>query len=63
MDETDRDMHATLNAFNKDCIGDPFRGLRKPKGLKHHLAGFWSRPNTEEHCLVYGVRSSYPEIV
>ncbi len=33
----------------------PFTGTGKPEGLKHNLAGLWSRRINHEHRLVYEV--------
>jgi toxin YoeB len=38
-------------------LRDPFRGIGKPEPLRFHLQGCWSRRVTEEHRLVYLVRS------
>ena len=36
---------------------DPFKGIGKPEALKHLGANVWSRRITQEHRLVYLVRS------
>lgn len=38
-------------------LREPRHGLGKPEPLKFHLKGCWSRRITEEHRLVYLVRS------
>lgn len=35
----------------------PFEGRGKPEPLRHELAGCWSRRITQEHRLVYEVKS------
>ena len=34
----------------------PYEGIGKPEGLKHDLAGKWSRRINDEHRLVYQVQ-------
>ncbi|TME32440.1 MAG: Txe/YoeB family addiction module toxin [Chloroflexi bacterium] len=36
---------------------DPLQGIGKPEPLKHRGADYWSRRITQEHRLVYLVRS------
>ena len=38
-------------------LRDPFAGIGKPEPLKFELAGAWSRRLTEEHRVVYLVRT------
>jgi toxin YoeB len=38
-------------------LRDPFTGIGKPEPLKFELAGAWSRRLTEEHRVVYLVRT------
>ena len=38
-------------------LRDPFEGVGKPEPLKFHFEGCWSRRVTQEHRLVYLVRS------
>ncbi|MBK7807313.1 MAG: Txe/YoeB family addiction module toxin [Saprospiraceae bacterium] len=41
----------------RDIKRDPFIGIGKPEPLKGNLQGYWSRRITEEHRLVYKVKS------
>lgn len=41
----------------EDVRRHPFTGLGKPEPLRHELAGCWSRRITQEHRLVYEVKS------
>ncbi|TLV00688.1 Txe/YoeB family addiction module toxin [Dyadobacter luticola] len=38
-------------------LSTPYTGIGKPEPLKHHLSGYWSRRITDEHRLVYAVKS------
>lgn len=38
-------------------VRDPFHGIGKPEPLRYALGGAWSRRLTEEHRVVYFVRS------
>jgi toxin YoeB len=38
-------------------IKDPFQGIGKPEPLKSELKGYWSRRITEEHRIVYTIKS------
>lgn len=40
----------------KEVQKSPFEGTGKPEGLKHELAGCWSRRIDQEHRLVYEVK-------
>lgn len=53
------DRKVALRAFDliEAIIRDPFNGIGKPEPLKYLLAGTWSRRLTEEHRLIYLVRS------
>lgn len=33
----------------------PFTGIGRPKPLKHHLSGLWSRRINREHRIIYEV--------
>jgi toxin YoeB len=46
-----------INALINDIQQSPYEGLGRPKALQRELAGWWSREITEEHRLVYRVRS------
>jgi toxin YoeB len=49
------DRRVALRALDlvEAILRDPFRGIGKPKPLKHLGAGVWSRRLTQEHRLVY----------
>lgn len=51
----DKPVLRKINALIRDIQRDPFAGIGKPEGLKHDLAGFWSRRITDEHRIVYAV--------
>jgi toxin YoeB len=48
-----------LRAFDliEAIMRGPFAGIGKPEPLKYMLAGAWSRRLSEEHRIVYLVRS------
>ncbi len=54
--QNDKQIVRKVNALIRDIQRDPFVGIGKPEGLKHDLAGFWSRRITDEHRIVYAVR-------
>jgi toxin YoeB len=54
--QNDRRVIKQINKLIKDIDrGNPYEGLGKPEGLKHDLAGKWSRRITQEDRLVYKV--------
>ena len=53
--QNDKQILRKINALIRDIRRDPFAGIGKPEGLKHDLAGFWSRRITGEHRIVYTV--------
>lgn len=55
--QNDKQILRKINALIRDIQRDPFAGIGKPEGLKHDLAGFWSRRITDEHRIVYTVNS------
>lgn len=55
--ETDKQALKRINQLIRDTLRTPFEGLGKPEPLKNEFAGFWSRRITEEHRLVYQVKS------
>lgn len=55
--ETDRRVAVRVLALIEAAIQDPFRGIGKPEPLRHLAANTWSRRITQEHRLVYLVRS------
>jgi toxin YoeB len=55
--EQDRDKALKILKLIKDVQRDPFRGIGKPKPLRHELAGCWSRRIDQEHRLIYQITS------
>ena len=55
--KTDRRVALRALDLIEAVMRDPFNGIGKPEPLKYHLAGTWSRRFTEEHRLIYLVRS------
>jgi toxin YoeB len=53
----DKQMLKRVNMLIRDTLRTPFEGLGKPEPLKNEFAGKWSRRITEEHRLVYEVRT------
>lgn len=53
--ETDKKILKRINALIKETTRTPFEGAGKPEGLKHALAGYWSRRINGEHRMVYKV--------
>ena len=53
--DTDRKMLKRINALIQETTRTPFTGTGKPEGLKHALAGYWSRRINDEHRMVYKV--------
>lgn len=51
--EFDPKMSLRIQQLIKDCLRSPFSGIGRPEGLKHSLAGCWSRRIDLEHRLVY----------
>jgi toxin YoeB len=55
---TDKKTLKRINLLIKDITrDDPFEGIGKPEQLKANLTGYWSRRITDEHRLVYTVKS------
>ena len=56
--QTDRKI--ALRAYNiiEAILRDPFQGIGKPEPLKYLAEGAWSRRLTQEHRIVYLVRSN-----
>lgn len=52
---TDKKQLKRTNHLIKDIQRTPFEGIGKPKSLKFHLSGFWSRRIDEKHRLIYAV--------
>jgi toxin YoeB len=55
--ETDRNTALKILRLSRQILRDPFKGLGKPEPLKYLGTGVWSRRITQEHRLVYLVRS------
>ncbi|HET6893676.1 MAG TPA: Txe/YoeB family addiction module toxin [Pyrinomonadaceae bacterium] len=55
--KTDRKVALRALDLIEAVMRDPFNGIGKPGPLKYLLAGTWSRRLTEEHRLIYLVRS------
>lgn len=53
--QTDQKILKRINALIKEATRAPFEGTGKPEGLKHALAGYWSRRINDEHRMVYKV--------
>ena len=47
-----------INGLIKEIQRNPFEGTGKPEGLRHDLAGLWSRRIDSEHRLVYQVKEN-----
>jgi toxin YoeB len=52
----DKKIMKRINLLIKDITRTPYEGIGKPEGLKHDLAGKWSRRINDEHRLVYQVQ-------
>lgn len=55
--QTDRKIALKILELVEAIRRDPFAGLGKPEPLRHLGVGIWSRRITQEHRLVYAVRS------
>lgn len=55
--KTDRKVALRFLDLAEAILKDPFSGIGKPEQLKYLLAGAWSRRLTQEHRVVYLVRS------
>jgi len=56
--KTDRRVALRILDLVEAVLWDPFDGIGKPEGLKHVLAGCWSRRITQEHRLGYRVTAA-----
>lgn len=61
--KTDKATVKRINRLIEECLRTPFEGIGKPEGLKHQLAGYWSRRISEEHRLVYAVEEDQIVII
>lgn len=59
----DKRVFDRVNRLVQAVESDPFRGIGKLEPLRHELAGYWSRRNTEEHRLVYTVTGKTVHII
>jgi toxin YoeB len=55
--QTDRKIALKVLNMIEVIIRDPFKGIGKPEPLKYLADGSWSRRLTQEHRIVYLVRS------
>jgi len=55
--DTNRRVALKVMDLIEAVVRDPFDGIGKPEPLKHIGANVWSRRITQEHRLVYLVRS------
>ena len=60
--EADRQVVRRINALIKEIQRSPFEGIGKPEGLRHALAGCWSRRITDEHRIVYRIQGDELQI-
>ena len=54
----DKKIIKRINLLIKDIERSPYEGIGKPEALKHNLSGWWSRRITDEHRLVYRVKTN-----
>ena len=55
--QTDRKIALKVLDLIEAIIRDPFKGIGKPEPLKYLAEGAWSRRVTQEHRIVYLIRS------
>ena len=53
MEKTDKVIYNRISKLVLETARSPFEGKGKPEALKHDFEGYWSRPITDEHRLVY----------
>ena len=58
----DRKVAGRINALIKETQRSPFEGIGKPEGLRHALAGYWSRRITDEHRIVSRIQGDELQI-
>ncbi|MDQ6481147.1 Txe/YoeB family addiction module toxin [Dyadobacter sp. LHD-138] len=61
--DTDKKVLKKINELIKECLRTPFDGKGKPEPLKRNLSGLWSRRITDEHRLVYEVKTNVIHIL
>ncbi len=61
----ENDRRVALRALDlvEAILREPFTGLGKPEPLKYLAAGAWSRRLTQEHRVVYLVKSDRVEFL
>jgi toxin YoeB len=47
-----------ITKLTEAILEDPYQGIGKPEGLKHQLAGKWSRRITNEHRYIYQIEDN-----
>ena len=60
--KADRKVVRRITALIKEIQRSPFEGIGKPEGLRHALAGYWSRRITDEHRIVYRIQGDQLQI-
>lgn len=55
--DTDRKIALRALDLVEAILRDPFTGIGKPESLKYLASGTWSRRLTQEHRIIYLVRS------
>ena len=55
--QNDKSILRKLNELIKECLRTPFDGKGKPEALKGNFSTCWSRRITDEHRLVYQVKT------
>lgn len=55
--DADKKVLKKINELIKECLRTPFDGKGKPEPLKKNLSGLWSRRITNEHRLVYEIKT------
>ncbi len=55
--ETDRKIAVKILNLVEAIRRDPFKGIGKPEPLRHLGSGVWSRRITQEHRLVYIIKT------
>jgi toxin YoeB len=61
--QTDRKIALKVLNMIEAILRDPFTGIGKPEPLKYLAEGAWSRRLTQEHRIVYLVRSKQIDFI
>jgi toxin YoeB len=61
--KTDRRIALRALEIIEAVLADPFTGIGKPEPLKYLAANTWSRRSTQEHRIVYLVKSDRVEFL